>query len=324
MMCCSLDLPLSRKQEILSVFSQKLLNSGFSLASAQLILVHGLTRYLEMVRCSELPKNNSKYKPLYWNKSFNRLERKLKKFEAKSGRYSSENKGKSSWRGSLPSNWKGARPIQSRVHGMQYTTVLQVPRSKGSRLLKELARVEPRLSKTSGYLVKLTEKSGKPLSKMFPKSVVNTKCHREDGLPCSNPKLKGPSLCSVKNVVYEGSCDACEAEYKGRTNSKRPGVYIGQSYRSLYERAGEHMASFRREESCSFMFKHWAVSHKEMTEPPKFSFKVLRCHKDPLSRMVDEAVKIHHSATMNSKPEYRSFKLNRIKEDKDSWENLKD
>ena len=72
------------------------------------------------------------------------------------------------------------------------------------------------------------------------------------------------------------------------------------------------------------MFKHWAVSHKDLKTPPKFSFKVLSCHKDPLTRMVDEAVKIHHSATMNSKSEYRSFKLNRIKVDKDSWEILKD
>ena len=190
MLCCSLDLPMVRKQEILSVFSQKLLNSGFSLASAQLIVVHRLTRYLEMVRCSNLPENNPKYKPFYWDKSYNRLERKLKKFEAKNGWYSNDNIGRSSWRGNLPSSWRGAKPIQKRVHGMEFTTVLQVPSSRDSRLLREIARIEPRLSKTSGYLVKLVEKSGKPLSKMFPKSVVSSRCHRDDCLPCSNPKIR--------------------------------------------------------------------------------------------------------------------------------------
>ena len=63
MLCCSLDLPLAKRQEVLSVYSQKLLNSGFSLASAQLTLVHGITRYLEMLRCSRLPVTNPKYKP---------------------------------------------------------------------------------------------------------------------------------------------------------------------------------------------------------------------------------------------------------------------
>ena len=42
---CHSDLPSVRKQEFLSVFPQKLVNSGFSVLSAQFILVHGVTRY---------------------------------------------------------------------------------------------------------------------------------------------------------------------------------------------------------------------------------------------------------------------------------------
>ena len=46
---------------------------------------------------------------------------------------------------------------------------MQVPSTDGGTLLKSLARIEPRLAKISGYQCKLTEKSGKPLSRFFPK-----------------------------------------------------------------------------------------------------------------------------------------------------------
>ena len=320
LLCCSQDLPLVRKQEILSTFSQKLLNSGFSLASAQIILVHGTTRYLEMLKCSRLEKTHPNFKPLYWDKSYNRLGRILKKYESKTGWYSTDSKVKNVWRMALPKKWKGARPLQQKVHGLDYTTVLNVPNSRGSRLLKEIAKIEPRMCKSTGYQVKLVESSGKPLSTMFPKSVALTKCHRIDCSPCSNPNVKGPSLCSVKNVVYEGSCNICQAEFNSSPGSKHKGIYIGQTYRTLYERSIEHFGSYRREESSSFMFKHWATVHRDLSSPPKFNFKVLSCHKDPLTRMIDEAVKISKVASMNSKSEFKSFKLNRIKIDKSSWE----
>ena len=92
---CSKNLPILEKQEILSTFSQKLINSGFSLQSSQLILVHGVTRYLELVRKSSLPSDHKEYKPLYWDKNFKRLERKIAKFEAKTGWYDPKSGSKS-------------------------------------------------------------------------------------------------------------------------------------------------------------------------------------------------------------------------------------
>ena len=72
------------------------------------------------------------------------------------------------------------------------------------------------------------------------------------------------------------------------------------------------------------MFKHWATAHKDSKSPPKFQFRVMSCHKEPLGRMIDEAVKIKRLATMNSKSEFRSFKLDRIVVDKTSWEARKE
>ena len=51
---CSSDVKISEKQGILSIFAQKMINSGHSLSSTQYILVHGVIKYLELVRCSKL------------------------------------------------------------------------------------------------------------------------------------------------------------------------------------------------------------------------------------------------------------------------------
>ena len=126
LLCCSSDLAMKVKQEILSIFSQKLLNLGFSLAISQLILVHVVSRYLKMVRCSRLSEDHPQLKPLYWDKSFNRLERNLSKFEAKSGRYSRDGTNKSTWRQKLPAEWKGSKFLQHRILGMDYSGVFHV------------------------------------------------------------------------------------------------------------------------------------------------------------------------------------------------------
>ena len=112
---------------------------------------------------------------------------------------------------------------------MQFSTVLQVPSSKDSRLIREIAKLEPRLVKSSGYHTKLVEKSGKPLSKMFSKSISNPKCHREDCAPCGNEKIVGSSLCQSKNIVYESVCVQCDDVHVQDPTKQHRGRYVGQS-----------------------------------------------------------------------------------------------
>ena len=80
---CSLELPNNEKQEILSVFSQKLVNSGHSVKSSQYILDHGVVKFTEMLKNSLLPKHHKRYKPLHCEQSCNVFNRKLKKLVAK-------------------------------------------------------------------------------------------------------------------------------------------------------------------------------------------------------------------------------------------------
>ena len=60
----------------------------------------------------------------------------------------------------MTGQWAGAKSLQRKVKGMEYTSVLQVPSSKGSKLLIKLSRREPKIAKVVGYNIKLTEKSG--------------------------------------------------------------------------------------------------------------------------------------------------------------------
>ena len=192
---------------------------------------------------------------------------------------------------------------------MKYTSILQVPSSKNSRLLRAIAKIEPRLAKSTGYHVKLTEKGGRPLSKCFSRGLSDEKCFRDDCLPCANPNIKGPSLCSVKSVVYECVCVICDNKYSATPSGGHGGRYVGQTSRTLYERAGEHMAGLRRSDLSNFLFKHWATAHMDQIECPEFRFRVVRCHKSPLDRMIHEAVRIIDCASMNSKSERGGIRL---------------
>ena len=99
---CSKSLSVVRKQEFPSKFAQKLLNSGFSGTSAQLILVHGTACYVELLGNSMLPSSDPKFKPLHADKNFNMLGRKLKRFVEKSNWYNPYTNCRPNWRKNLP------------------------------------------------------------------------------------------------------------------------------------------------------------------------------------------------------------------------------
>ena len=60
-----------------------------------------------------------------------------------------------------------------------------------------------------------------------------------------------------------------------------------------------------------------------MANPPKFRFNVVKKHKDPLSRLIHEAVRITDRASMNSKSEWGGFKIARLSVDPPEWEKRK-
>ena len=183
--------------------------------------------------------------------------------------------------------------------------------------MKMLAKAEPRLPKLTGYQTKYTEKSGRALSKFFPVPGSTNKCHRLTCAVCSNTDCRGPTLCQVKSVVV---CTICDEKHKLQPESKHEGRYIGQTARTLSERVYEHLTGLRRVDLKCHLVKHWALRHPELTTPPKFKFSVVKPHKDPMSRMIHEAIKIIEQASMNSKSERSGYKIARLSVSPTEWE----
>ena len=111
---CSQDLPVGLKQEIFSRFAQKLLNSKHSVGSSKLILVHSVTKYVEMCRRSQLPIDHCEHKPLHFDRLYKKDERRIKKFLAAANRYRGEDV-KYNWRNNRPTEWKGSKSIQFKL-----------------------------------------------------------------------------------------------------------------------------------------------------------------------------------------------------------------
>ena len=272
-----------------------------------------------------MPETHCDYKPLHCSHEFNLYDRKLKKMLARSSWYDDlQIIKKLNWRPNLPANWKGDKPMQYRVNGMKFASLMQVPNSPGGQLINMLAKAEPRLAKASGYQIKLVEKSGKPLSYLFPKNFSSGKCQKAWCGVCSYSSSDSPILCNVKSVVYNGICKLCDTEAKKTPGSKHQGIYVGQTYRTLSERSKEHRQSLKNMELGSFMFKHWCLKHPDLLKAPDFEFKVVARHKDPLSRMVEEGVMISECATLNSKSEWKGYRVARLSVEKTDAQKVKE
>ena len=100
-------------------------------------------------------------------------------------------------------------------------------------------------------------------------------------------------------------------------------LYVGETSRSVRERALEHISGGRNLDENNFITKRWLQCHQDDLVPPEFTFMVDTIHKDPLSREIDEAIKIHECdaefSTLNSKSEWNGTTLSRLCIEKSSW-----
>ena len=117
--------------------------------------------------------------------------------------------------------------------------------------------------------------------------------------------------CKKRNILYESSCVLCNPEVTAKQSKKKKlsncqGVYVGETGRSIFERAGEHLRDAQGKQEDSHMIKHWLTDHSELETPPKFKIKVIGSFRDALSRQLSEAVRIdlRGGGVLNSKTEY--------------------
>ena len=131
-------------------------------------------------------------------------------------------------------------------------------------------------------------------------------------------KPEGREDCKARNIVYESRCLVCNPatspeeddhvrdQPSGSTYTPREGIYIGESSRSLHERALEHVKDAEAFSAKSHIVKHWMNSHASLSSPPEMAFSISARFKDCLSKQIGEAFKINLSkdVLLNSKGEY--------------------
>ena len=144
------------------------------------------------------------------------------------------------------------------------------------------------MSLLTGWKYKVVERNGSLLKHQL---VVQdpwalAKCGRKDCAPC----YRGggdPINCSIRNVVYESYCvDCIDSEGNPRY------CYVGETCRSVRERAKEHWRDYQNESMESHMWKQAAQVHSDQLSKPDFRFKVIKTFGSALERQIFEAVRI--------------------------------
>ena len=133
-------------------------------------------------------------------------------------------------------------------------------------------------------------------------------CEKDDCLVCSSTdKKEGKATpCSLEGICYVISCTRCKA-------ANVDARYFGESARTAYLRGKEHAKGQEKNLEDNPLHKHNVVHHQG--EKGQYNMSVLRQHKKPLGRQIQEAVEIESSTAdiiLNSKGEFNTCKLPRI------------
>ena len=179
-----------------------------------------------------------------------------------------------------------------------------------------------RLAPTLGFGVKVVERAGSTLKAQFPLSTLwkGAKCGRTECITCEQKaELELPN-CTKSSAVYENVCRSCIAgagsdKELQNGDSTVPAIYVGETSRTILERAREHWQAWRSNKSDSHIRKHQEICHGG-AEEPDFMLRAVSHHKSALSRQVAEAVRIMRrggeGAVLNSRAEYNRSHIPRL------------
>ena len=195
---------------------------------------------------------------------------------------------------------EGRKLRKGRGPGAPIRSVIFVDNTSGGELARRLQEAEMELGSQTGYRVKVAESAGTPLGLLLPSTNPwgPIDCTRRDCVPCNQDGEKRID-CRKRNVLYENKCKLCNEDQedgKGIIKKDGKGVYVGESARSLYERAKEHHADKDNNSEDSHMIKHWLTDHQDLLAPPAFRFGVVQTFQDPLTRQLSEAIRIERTS----------------------------
>ena len=148
---------------------------------------------------------------------------------------------------------------------METVAVMFVEQTAGGLLAKCLQKAEDKVAKMVGYTVRMVESSGTQLCRLLPctNPWSGKHCGRE---MCYTCEQGGDSLqnCRQRNIMYELVCMVCNKEEDNRDRKtdkftrfkEQKGVYVGESARSIFERAREQRQDAADGSEDSHMIKH--------------------------------------------------------------------
>ena len=89
--------------------------------------------------------------------------------------------------------------------------------------------------------------------------------------------------------------------------------------RQVGARAAEHLNNLTQFKLDSFMLGHWLDQHPTDAIPPKFKFKIVSKHFDPLSRQIKEAVMISNQVLLNKRNEFIQNEIIKMQPSQYAW-----
>ena len=314
----SLRLDPSRTLELLERACIKMKTSGHSEEFIKLAVEQGIRSFDAKVKRSRLDEDHPGCQPLFpkagWRKDVKSKEKALKRsnwFKGKEEKEPWEDLPKSRSSGRITKK----KNIFQKAGGKEKLkkaacTVVFVPSTRGSILVRSLREEEDKMAELTGFRVKYQEAGGSLLANAFNKNLgIGQHCGREECPLCKKPDDRGN--CKARNIMYESKCMVCnpatshDEEGHGiqpvmRAQTSWEGIYVGESSRSIHERALEHVKDAQSFSTKSHIVKHSMTSHPSLPTPPEMEFSVTGMFRDCLSRQISEDRK---STRLNSSHE---------------------
>ena len=289
------------RSKMLTKFMTKMKRSGYDERMRRRVLAAGMKGYERMVKEEEAGKRRVN-RPR-WEGA---VQRRFKKLGAKANWFRSR---KTNTVGCGSSGGSGGnRRERGKDEQTDIESVMFIPHTPGSLLAKMMQDEEVLFRKgTSMGKIKFVERGGISVKDILVRTNpwAREGCTREDCLPCLNERGKGGN-CQKENIVYQISCQECA---KKITRSE----YTGETSRTGYLRGKEHLEGLKNRKEDSPLWKHCENIHSGSIVD--FKMKVVRGHKTPLTRQIQESVEIQYSTAdmvLNSKGEWNGSRIPRV------------
>ena len=317
------DIGNSERWEALDGYAVKLLTSGYNLEVTRRVILSGIRGFEAKVKRREQGDI-----PLYRTAAESGKSRNRKKIIGKSTWFKKSGGGGAK---TIAGGNNKKRKINSEDEGgIKTRTVIFVEHTPGGEMAKRMREELSRIEKMMGFRTKVVERSGTKIKDLF--SLTNVwggiPCDRDECITCTQGIEEIPD-CTRRSVVYESICRKCvpDVTKPGPVNPlgvDKPCIYVGESSRSIAERAGEHWDAYRARKPDSHIWKHHLVHHEGQGEPDMI-FKVVGNYRSALSRQINEAVRIKNRGilALNSKGEYDRCKIHRLtvgEDQKSNWQ----